>query len=190
MICPMRILRATIAASLGLALTSVSFARIGETQEECADRYGEPTGKQAARLTKSDPEADVFNFSGIKVVVEYRAGEAWAVTYTDRKMNQTNAEKILANYAADGGCKWEGPTTFSVVKHWNDVKGGQHAALYASPQFSLVVLSKAAVDGKYNPVVFISEQVEEEAVADDSADEGEEKSEEPKPAKKDPFDGF
>ena len=190
MISDMRTLSASMALALGVGMIGTSFARVGWTKAECEAKYGAPVGTRESRLVKSDAEADVFQYNDIEVVAEYRADKVWMISYTGRKMTETNAEKVLANYGKDGGkANWKAGD-FLGATHWNDIEGGLHGTLYGSPQSKLVVFSALAIKASYKPRTPAGEEVTTETEAGKKAAEESPKKKEPKPVKKDPFEGF
>lgn len=86
-----------------LLLASNASARIGETIQQCIERYGPVIEKRAARLEKSDPEACVFSKAGISVIVEYRAGIAWNIRYRSIDLIIAQVTELLKANMPEGG---------------------------------------------------------------------------------------
>jgi hypothetical protein len=94
-------------AALVLMTILPASARVGETLDECVQRYGPMIEKRSARLAGSDPEAMVFSKAGITVVAEFRDGKAWHLTY--RKAGLTGVEVDAIIMANSGGSLWGSP---------------------------------------------------------------------------------
>ena len=95
---------------LALVLLSgltTSFARIGETVEECVARYGPVVERLPAKIKESDPQSCVFSKSGITIIAEFKAGKAWQHTYRMAGLDEASVSKLLEAEAVDGG--WSSP---------------------------------------------------------------------------------
>jgi hypothetical protein len=90
-----------LAALLAFMMVTPTFARLGETLEECVQRYGPVIEKRAPVLTESDPEALVFTKSAITITVEFRQGKAWHVSFRKTPMSITEVEAILLANSAN-----------------------------------------------------------------------------------------
>ncbi len=97
-----------IAAAIWTAGTMTAGARIGESVEECQARYGPPVERRPPTLAASDPEMLVYSKSSITILVEFREGRAWSITFR-RPSTMTHAEldSLLAVNAGDK--KWSQP---------------------------------------------------------------------------------
>src|SRR5436190_21113899 len=82
-------------------------ARVGETLDECVQRYGPMIEKRPARLAGSDPEVMLFSKAGITVAAEFRDGKAWHLTY--RKLGLSTVEVDAIVMANSGGSLWGSP---------------------------------------------------------------------------------
>jgi hypothetical protein len=190
----MKSIRVTLATLLGAASLSVAHGRVGWTQQQCIEKYGEPVGTRATLLEKSEGEAQVFKNADIEIIVEFRAGTVWMASYIGTEVSRKNVTKILANYdkaEADGGsgAKLVQDDSFFGQVHWNDANGDIHAVYYVSPRNMLVVFNTSARDATYKPKVWASERTEEEKDTGEG-DPEDEKEKKPVPASKDPFDDF
>ncbi len=88
---------------LNLLATSAALARVGETLNQCVERYGPVIEKRAARLEKSDAEACVFSKSGISVIIEFRAGIAWNIRYRAIDLIAAQVTELLKANMNEGG---------------------------------------------------------------------------------------
>lgn len=179
----MRTIAALVAVSL---LASVpAFARIGETREQCVERYGEPSAKSPQRLKKSDGEAEIFKVGEMNISIEFRAGKAWRLTYAGKGLTGKSTESILAKNAEKA--KW-GNAKFLGVKHWIAKDSGLRAVFYDSPTVMLVLMTDAASEAEHLPR---QEITKEEAAAKSKPDEdAPKKTDKKKSSKPDPLDGL
>jgi hypothetical protein len=95
----MRVMLLTLACLL--ALTGFSRARLGETLEECVDRYGPVLEKRQATFSSSDPEVAVFVKASIAVFVEFRKGKAWRITFRKPLISPSEVESLLKANAGE-----------------------------------------------------------------------------------------
>ena len=90
---------------LCLLLTIVpTSARVGETLDECVQRYGPMIERRPARLPESDPEVMVFSKAGITVAAEFRQGKAWHLTFRKVPLSSLEVEAVLM--ANSGSSMW------------------------------------------------------------------------------------
>ena len=82
-------------------------ARLGETVDECVQRYGPMIERRPARLTGSDPDVMVFSKAGITVAVEFHDGKAWHLTYRKLGLNSVEVDAIIM--ANSGAGFWGAP---------------------------------------------------------------------------------
>lgn len=104
-----------LSALLLLATTSfatVAQARLGETVEQCMERYGPVIERRSAVLAASDPETLVFSKSGVTIVVEYRESKAWLISYRKVKMLANEVESLVSANAGEG--PWSGSLKLSL----------------------------------------------------------------------------
>jgi hypothetical protein len=94
-------------AALVLMTFIPASARVGETLDECVQRYGPMIEKRPARLSGSDPEVMVFSKAGITVAAEFRDGKAWHLTY--RKLGLSSVEVDAIIMANSGASLWGSP---------------------------------------------------------------------------------
>ena len=95
-------------SALVLLLTSVpASARIGETLDECVQRYGPMIERRPAKLGSSDPDVMVFSKAGITVAVEFKEGKAWHLTFRKTALTSFEIEALVT--ANSGTSLWGSP---------------------------------------------------------------------------------
>ena len=99
---------------LGFALPSQ--ARIGETLDQCKERYGPVIEQRQALLKQSDGVACVFSKGGISVIVEFRAGIAWNVQYRTLDLVASQVNDLLKANMPMGG-SWSAAYIVSGVQY-------------------------------------------------------------------------
>ncbi len=93
------------------ALTTASWARIGESLAECIDRYGPVIEKRQIELPQSDLGAAVFSKNGLTVIVEFHNDKAWRIIFRKPKLSVSEVEALLAaNSTAE---TWSPPLRYS-----------------------------------------------------------------------------
>jgi hypothetical protein len=78
-----------------IAFVSVAQARIGESIDQCAERYGPPIEKRAATIPQSDPDAVVFSKTGVTIIIEFRQGSAWHITFRKPSLQAMEVEALI-----------------------------------------------------------------------------------------------
>jgi hypothetical protein len=91
-------------------LGTVCRARIGESLEQCIERYGPVVETRPAQLPQSDPVAAVFSKNGVTIMVEFSGSEAWRITFRKPKFSAIEMEALLA--ANSGANTWSPPLRF------------------------------------------------------------------------------
>ncbi len=92
------------------ALTGIARARLGETVEQCMERYGPVIEKRQRVLPQSDAETAVFSKSGVTVIVEFNKGTAWLITF--RKPDLQNEEIDALLQANESKGNWSAPLKY------------------------------------------------------------------------------
>lgn len=92
---------ACLVAALTLFLTGWSQARLGETLNECIERYGPVIETRQAELAQSDAEMAVFSKASVTVLVEFKNGKAWHIRFRKPLLSLTEQEALLKANAAD-----------------------------------------------------------------------------------------
>jgi hypothetical protein len=92
-----------------LALSGVSQARLGETLDECMERYGPVIDKRPAEFSQSDPELAVFSKSAVTIMVEFKDGKAWHITFRKPVMTPAEVESLFKANAGEED--WSPPLT-------------------------------------------------------------------------------
>jgi hypothetical protein len=163
----------------------IAEGRIGWTHEQCVESFGEPVMQVATRLVKSEGEADVFRVKigeyPIRVIVEYRAGKVWIITYAGRGMRKNIAPSLVDKNA---GANVKG-RTFLRVQHWIEKEKKIYAVYFVSPVQRLIVMNAKSLVAVKNPDVPIILEPEVTAEATEGPD-GEKKPE----SVTDPLDKF
>lgn len=113
---------------LAVALPSIAAARIGETVEQCAKRYGEPAEVTKGKLTAMH----TYDCGPVIVTCSFFRGTCTAITYTpilkDRiegKLGAFTAKQAQDLMRANGGStKWEraGGADYSPIYRTEDGK--------------------------------------------------------------------
>ena len=120
----MTFLKITLVALL--FIPSITFARIGETPDQCADRYGEPVATVEKKLEESDDKAERYLKDDVAITVEFKNGKAWHIRYEQRRtFNSELLEGLLS--ANVGGTKWEGPQKYDEKRFWITANKELHA---------------------------------------------------------------
>lgn len=107
-----------MAAALVLGFAPAAAARIGETPAECAVRYGAAHATLPAVIAESDPEAVRYERKGLGVIVHFRKGIAWHVSYAQAYISDPDRRQLLKENAETG--EWEPPNgeTIGTVHLW------------------------------------------------------------------------
>ena len=119
MIRPIFILIATLLLPLTI------FARLGESLDECIQRYGPLVEKRKAELPQSDPDAGVFSKSGVTIIIEFHEGKAWRLIFRKPGMLASEVEALLKSNAGTG--PWSG----SIKIDGNDYRTGDEGGRLA-----------------------------------------------------------
>lgn len=86
-----------------LAFASPAQARLGETLDQCVERYGPVVEKRAATLPESDQEACIFSKNGVTIFAEFRGGIVWRLVFRIASMMGEETETLLRANMPDGG---------------------------------------------------------------------------------------
>ncbi len=108
--------------------TLPAFARLGETQEECIKRYGEPVAEIPALLRNATGAA--FMRGDIRVRVEFVDGKAAFLSFSRRGLRLDERQTLVDVNA--GLLKWNPPTEFLGRFCWIAPASGKEAARHAS----------------------------------------------------------
>lgn len=106
------VMRFSPAVLLGifLSITSLSLARLGETLDQCVERYGPVVEKKSATLSESDPEACIFSKNGVTIAAEFRGGIVWRLAFRIASMIGEETETLLRANMPEGG-SWSSSLT-------------------------------------------------------------------------------
>ena len=97
------------------ALTGTARARLGETMEQCTERYGPVIEKRQRLLPQSDTDTAVFSKSGVTIVVEFHQGLAWHITFRKPIMQDEEIDALLQANASGG--KWSVPLKYGDAEY-------------------------------------------------------------------------
>jgi hypothetical protein len=117
MVIPRAPLLAAIAA-VTLTTSSTLFARIGETEQECAARYGEP-------IKKFPDNSLAYQKSGLAIIISFFDGKAASVVYRKIATNALSKGEQLSENEIEillksnsGGVPWKKRVAISITKNW------------------------------------------------------------------------
>lgn len=110
--------RATCAVFLGSA--GVSQARLGETPEQCAIRYGKSVAETNALLPAAKSLTYVKN--QVRVRVEFLHGKAVFISFTKRTLRPEERQSLLM--LNSGNLRWSAQEEFLGRKFWVAREGG------------------------------------------------------------------
>lgn len=89
-----------------LAICPPIQARVGETLEQCVERYGSVMERRKSMIAGSEAESAVFSKSAITIIVEFHEGMAWHVIFRKAGLLHGETESILQ---ANGSGLWSVP---------------------------------------------------------------------------------
>lgn len=105
-----------------------SDARLGESEKECIERYGEVIERGKPLLESSDEETLVFSKDSIGIEVEMKGGRAWRISF--RKSNFSDAQTKALLEANSAGSQWRDGEEFGGRKFWITITKSGYAALF------------------------------------------------------------
>ena len=128
-------------AAVALTTSSTLFARIGETEQECAARYGEP-------IKKFPDNSLAYQKSGLAIIISFFNGKADSVVYRKIATNalgkgeqlSENEIEILLNNNSDG-VPWKKLLAISMNRNW-ETENGEVLATYITFENLLKVGTK------------------------------------------------
>jgi hypothetical protein len=129
--------RSLLAAIAAVTLTtSTLLARIGETEQECAARYGEPTKK----LSNS---SFLYQKSDLKIFIIFFNGKADAIAYSKiAKGQQLSENEIETSLETNsGGVPWQKRAVISMNRTWG-TENGELLANYDTVAHLLMIATK------------------------------------------------
>lgn len=137
----------TIAAATIIMLTaSAALARIGESQDECRARYGEPVD--------SKPGSAIYVKNGLIICVEFHAGKADLLIFVKEKtdilgtseaLSETEVSTLLK--ANGGGQEWKRLDAENLHPEW-ETENGQIRARRDTLKNQLMVATRSCLDRK------------------------------------------
>ena len=123
---------------LAVALTTSStlFARIGETEQECAAQYGEP-------IKKLPNDSLLYQKADLNILITFFNGKADAIAYRKiakgEQLSENEVEVLLNSNS--GGVPWKKREGTSVDREWV-TENGELLATYDSIDHLLMVGTK------------------------------------------------
>jgi hypothetical protein len=123
-----------------LLLAPVAYGRLGETENQCWKRYGEPVGKFQYEVE--------FKKNDLRIFVMFLEGRAASIRYSGRISLAIAQELLKLN---GGDLRWESEVNEAAVKIWNANDQDLKAIYAPASQISnddLVITSKAALAAK------------------------------------------
>jgi hypothetical protein len=122
-------------AAVALTTSATLFARIGETEQECAARYGEPVQKRNDKL--------LYQKSDLNVFITFFNGKADAIAYRkiakDQQLSENEVEILLNSNS--GGVPWKKRAVISANREW-ETENGELLATYDNGDHLLMVGTK------------------------------------------------
>jgi hypothetical protein len=132
-----RSVAALLAAIAAVTLTrSTLFARIGETEQECAARYGEPT-------KKLPNNSFLYQKSDLNIFIISCNGKADAIAYSKiakgQQLSETEIEILLKSNS--GVVPWQKRAVISMNRDW-ETENGELLANYNTAEHLLMIATK------------------------------------------------
>ncbi|MCB1099497.1 MAG: hypothetical protein KDN22_28255 [Verrucomicrobiae bacterium] len=126
---PLLTLLTLCGAFVGCLATNAQ-ARLGESQAQLVERYGEPLKDEKAELPASDSAALFFK-DNVEIHVEFKNGKAWMVTYrTHALTSELEASFRDANDGEEGIGEWREPVEHLQRNYWRTEDGKVTAVSY------------------------------------------------------------
>jgi hypothetical protein len=128
----------TLAAIAAVALTTSAtlFARIGETEQECTARYGEP-------FEKLPNNSVLYRKSDLGLLINFFNGKADSIAYRKiakgQQLSENEVEILLNNNS--GGVPWKKHAVISMNREWL-TENGELVATYVTHERLLMVATK------------------------------------------------
>jgi hypothetical protein len=123
-------------AAVALTTSSTLFARIGETEQECAARYGEPT--------KTLPNNSLlYEKSDLNIYIIFFNGKADAIAYgkiaKGEQLSENEIEVLLKSNSGD--VPWQERAVISMNRNW-ETENGELLANYNTVAHLLMIATK------------------------------------------------
>lgn len=123
-------------AAVALTTSSTLFARIGETEQECAARYGEPVKKRPNNSL-------LYEKSDLNIFITFFNGKADAIAYgkiaKGQQFSQNEIELWLKSNS--GGVPWQERAVISMNRNW-ETENGELLANYNTAANLLMIATK------------------------------------------------
>ena len=129
--------RSLLAAIAAVTLTTATLcARIGETEQECAARYGEPT-------KKLPNNSFLYQKSDLNIFIIFSNGKADAIAYSKiakgQQLSENEIELLLTSNS--GGIPWQKRAVISMNREW-ETEHGELLANYDTVEHLLMIATK------------------------------------------------
>ena len=123
-------------AAVTLTTSSALFARIGETDQQCVARYGEPT--------KTLPNNSfLYQKSDLNIFIIFFNGKADAIAYRKiakgQQLSENEIEVLLKSNS--GGVPWQERAAISMNRNW-ETENGELLANYDPVEHLLMIATK------------------------------------------------
>lgn len=135
-------MKTLLALIIAISLSSVAFARLGETPQQCIARYGKPATEQKdgkLAFIKEGMAIICSFFEGKCDVIAFKNFDAEEIFPTQMKDDVIEALKK----ANGGGSAWKKIARVSIDRLWS-TEDGEAFAQYGTVDATLLIFSKAA----------------------------------------------
>lgn len=123
-------------AAVALTTSSTSFARIGETEQECTALYGEP-------FEELPNNSVLYRKSDLGLLITFFNGKADSIAYRKiakgQQLSENEVEILLKNNS--GGVPWKKHAVISTNREWL-TENGELVATYVTHERLLMVVTK------------------------------------------------
>ena len=132
-------MRAQFLSLAGLLMWSGALhARLGETMEECAGRYGPLIEMRHAEPGTGDADVAVFSKSAVTILVEFHEGKAWHITFHKPVLTALETEALLKADAGNG--EWGSPFKLGDRDFKMSADGQRLAVIFATKPSALATM--------------------------------------------------
>ena len=160
----------SVGAVLAVMLPSWSWARLGETPEQCEERYGAPIVSKVLPMDSIAPGGVVtlYRKSGLEIKVLYFSGTAWEVRFEKsekdalgfaEEFSPTEIESLME--ANSSGKEWQGgyPSCGGIMRQRDYPPPRPRHPLLAGPMYLIDRSEYAMYEKKENSLQFIKAEI-------------------------------
>ena len=143
----LRSLLAATGLAAGLAAAPSAQARLGETLAQCTERYGQPRATLPASVGESDPEAARFEQGQLGIIVHFKDGVVWHISYAQGHLSDQDKDRLLKENVTKG--EWQprfGELLGNVFLWQNRQAGVVACGINRKSINSLEVMTRACAD--------------------------------------------